>query len=221
MKKSVFIFVLTIFIFGTAGAQENELTPRVNKKPLNEIKVDIGPLFVPLFVDEFVERIYAESTGFGMKAGYERMLLDSVSIGLEFAFITASVESESFNAEMSSIDAGIHARYYPWKNVFYVQGGFGIASFNFDIEGATGAVDFQELFDPFVGVTGIFELGFGWRWLIGGHFIIDASIISGLYMGSAASATTLFKLASGGIPALNGNHSPLRFDAAIALGWAF
>jgi hypothetical protein len=34
-------------------------------------------------------------------------------------------------------------------------------------------------------------------------------------------AVTLFKTASGGIPALTGKGFPLRFDAAISLGWAF
>ncbi|MDR3333838.1 MAG: autotransporter outer membrane beta-barrel domain-containing protein [Treponema sp.] len=222
MKKGICIFALMIFMFGAAGGQENKQAPLVNKKPLNEIKVDMGPLFVPLFLKDFMEPIYAEASGFGMKAGYERMLLNSISVGAEFSFITASVEAESFEAKISSIDAGIHGRFYPWKKFFYVQGGFGIVLFNFDIEGTTGALeDFKENFDPYTGVTGVFDLGFGWRWLIGGHFIIDASIISGLYIGNALSATTLFKLASGGIPALTESGFPLRFDAAIALGWAF
>jgi hypothetical protein len=47
-------------MFGAAWGQENEQTPLVNKKPLNEIKVDIGPLFVPLFLKDFIEPIYVE-----------------------------------------------------------------------------------------------------------------------------------------------------------------
>jgi hypothetical protein len=222
MKKGICVFVLTIFMFAATQAQENEQVSFVNKKPSNEIKVDIGPLFVPLFLKDFMEPIYAEASGFGMKAGYERMLFDSISVGAEFSFITASVEAESFNAEISSIDVDVHGRFYPWKKVFYIQSGFGIVSFNFDIEGTTGALeDFKENLDPYTGVAGVFDLGFGWRWLIGEHFVMDASIISGLYMGKTVSATTLFKLASGGIPALSGNDFLLRFDTAIAFGWAF
>jgi hypothetical protein len=222
MKKNSIAFILMIFIFGAVQAQENEAPPLINKKPLNEIKVDIGPLFVPLFLKDFMEPIYAEASGFGFKAGYERMLLDSISVGAEFSFITASVEHESFSAEINSIDAGIHGRFYPWKKFFYIQSGFGIVSFTLDIEGSTAALDeIREESDFYTGVTGVFDLGFGWRWIIGGHFIIDASMIAGSYLGKAVSTTTLFKLAGSGIPALTGSGFPLRFDAAVALGWAF
>jgi hypothetical protein len=81
--------------------------------------------------------------------------------------------------------------------------------------------DFKENFDPYTGVGGTFDIGLGWRWLIGGHFIINASIVSGLYLGDALSATTLPKLASAGIPAVSGKGFPFRLDAAIAFGWAF
>jgi hypothetical protein len=150
------------------------------------------------------------------------MLSDYISIGADFSFITARVEAESFEAEINSIDAGVYARYYPWKKVFYLQTGLGIVSSSFGFSTSTAALeDFKRQIDPYTGVSGVFDLGFGWRWIIGRHFIIDASVLSGLYMGKALSTTTLFKLASGGIPALSGGTFPLRFDAAIAFGLAF
>jgi hypothetical protein len=221
MKKDIIVLMIFIFV-GVVHAQENEAPPLINKGPANEIKVDIGPLFMPLFLKDFLKPIYAEAAGFGMKAGYERMLFDSVSLGAEFSFIAASVEAETFQANASSIDAGIHLRFYPWKKFFYIQGGFGIVSFAFDLESYLFDLDdFRDKIDPYVGVAGVFDLGIGWRWIIKGHFIIDATIIAGLYMGKAISTATLFKAASGGIPTLTGHDFPLRFDAGIALGWAF
>jgi hypothetical protein len=194
---------------------------REDRNPANEIEVDIGPLFVPLFLSDFMEEIYAETKGFGLKAGYNRMLSGHFAAGAEFAFITARIEEESFNAAIGSIDAGVHGWYYPWKKFFYLRAGFGLAWFSFDIDGSTGALDdFKKNFDPYIGISGTFDVGFGWSLLLGGHFIIDTSIVSGLYIGDALSAATLFKLASGAIPALSERGFPLRFDAAIALGWA-
>jgi hypothetical protein len=220
MKKSIVIFVLAAVMFQPAGARENGQAS--GGKPPNEIKVDLGPLFVPLFISDFMEVIYAETSGFGMKALYDRNLSDRFSVGVDFAFIYADVTYESFDAAIRSIDAGIHGRYYPWKRFFYLQAGFGVVSFNFDISGTTGNLDrFQEDFAPYTGVSGAFDAGFGWRFIIGGHLVIDASVLSGFYLGNALSAVTLPKLASGGLPALSGEFFPFRLDAAIALGWAF
>jgi hypothetical protein len=134
----------------------------------------------------------------------------------------ADVTYESFDAAINSIDAGIHGRYYPLRKFFYLQAGFGVVSFNFELSGSSGNLDdFQEDFEPYTGVGGAFDLGFGWRFIIGGHLVIDASILSGFYAGNALSAVTLPKLASGGIPALSGKFFPFRLDAAIAIGWAF
>jgi hypothetical protein len=221
MKKYTVIFTLFLIVFQTAGAQENG-QKLSDKRTLNEIEVDIEPLFVPLFFEEFLERVFAETAGFGMKAGYNRILSGHFSVGASFAFITAHVEAESFEAAINSIDTGIHGRYYPWEKFFYLQAGLGLVSFNFDISGTTGVLDdFKKNFDPYIGMSGTFDISFGWRLLLGRHFIINASILSGFYFGDALSTTTLFKLASGGIPALSKKGSPLRFDAAIALGWAF
>jgi hypothetical protein len=160
---------------------------------------------------------FADTNGFGLKAGYDRMLSGHFSVGAEFAFITANIGAESFDASISSIDTGIHGRFYPWKKFFYLQTGLGIVTFNFELSGSTGALDdFKENFDPYTGVSGIFEIGFGWRLLIGKHFIIDTSLISGLYLGDAFSATTLFKLASGGIPALSEKGFPFRLGVCCA-----
>ncbi|MDR0377132.1 MAG: autotransporter outer membrane beta-barrel domain-containing protein, partial [Spirochaetaceae bacterium] len=132
-----------------------------------------------------MERTFAETAGFGLKAGYERMISDRYSAGAEFAFISSRVKAESFNVKISSIDAGIHGRFYPFRKFFYLQAGFGIVSFNIDIDGSTGALDqFKENFDPYTGVGGSFDAGIGYRLLIGGRFIIDASITSGLYLGN-------------------------------------
>jgi hypothetical protein len=222
MKKYVIVFTLGLSIFQAAGAQGKDRIQAAGRKPLNEIELDIGPLFVPLFISEFMEEIYAETTGFGLKAGYNRVLSDRFSVGAEFGFIVADIEAESFDAKISSIDAGIHGRYYPWGKTFYIKAGVGLASFNFDLSGTTGALeDFKENFEPYTGISGTFDIGLGWRLLLGGHFIIDASALAGLYLGDALSAVTLFKTASGGIPALTGKGFPLRFDAAISLGWAF
>jgi hypothetical protein len=169
-----------------------------------------------------MERTFADTGGFGCKAGYDRMITNRFQAGIEFAFITANTKAESFEAAINSIDAGFHGRFYPWMNFFYLQAGFGIVSFSFELSGSTGALDdFKENFDPYTGVGGTFDIGFGFRWLIIGHFVIDASITSGLYLGNAISATTLPKLASAGIPAISGNGFPFRLDAAIAFGWAF
>jgi hypothetical protein len=73
----------------------------------------------------------------------------------------------------------------------------GLAAFDFELSGSTGALDdFKENFDPYTGVGGTFDIGFGFRWLIGRRFVIDASITSGLYLGSAISVTTLPRMAS-------------------------
>jgi hypothetical protein len=222
MKKGILLFIATVVMFQTTLAQENGKARAAGGKPANEIEVDIGPLFVPLFLSDFMDVIYAETKGFGLKAGYNRMLSGRFAVGAEFAFITARVEGESINAAIGSIDAGIHGRYYPWKKFFYLRAGLGLAWFNFDIDGTTGALDdFKKNFDPYAGISGTFDIGLGWRLILGGHFIIDASIASGLYIGDALSAATLLKLASGAIPALSERGFPVRFDAAIALGWAF
>jgi hypothetical protein len=67
-----------------------------------------------------MERTFAETAGFGLKAGYERMISDRFSAGVEFAFISARVEAESFDAKIGGIDAGIHGRFYPFKKFFYL-----------------------------------------------------------------------------------------------------
>jgi hypothetical protein len=214
------IFALVAGIFQTAGARENGQT--AGGKPLNEIKVDIGPLFVPLFTSEFMEVIYAETSGFGLKAVYDRNLSDRFSVGVDFAFITVDIIYESFDAAINSIDASIHGRYYPGKKFFYLQAGLGVVSSHFDITGTTGDLDdFKENFEPYTGISGTFDLGFGWRFILGRHFVIDASVLSGFYVGNAVSAVTLPKLASGAIAAWSGEFFPIRLDAAIALGWAF
>jgi hypothetical protein len=221
MKKPGLLLVFSVLAFQIAAAQESGISKAAGK-PLNEIKVDIGPLFVAPFISELMERTFADTGGFGLKAGYERMITDRFSAGVEFAFITIGTEAESFEANINSIDAGLHGRFYPWMNFFYLQAGFGFVVFDFELSGSTGALDdFKENFDPYTGVGGTFDIGFGFRWLIGGHFIIDASITSGLYLGNAISATTLPKLASAGIPAVSENGFPFRLDAALAFGWAF
>jgi hypothetical protein len=221
MKRIGLLFVFSVLALHLAAAREDGI-PKAAGKPLNEVKIDFEPFLVPSFLSELMERTFAETGGFGLKAGYERILTDRFSAGAEFAFVTADVSAESFEAVINSVDAGVHGRFYPFRNFFYLQAGLGLVTFNFDLSGSTGSLDqFKENFDPYTGVGGTFDIGFGSRWLIGGHFIIDASITSGLYLGNTISATTLFKLASGGIPAISGNGFPFRFDAAIAFGWAF
>jgi hypothetical protein len=221
MKRIGLLFLFSAFVFQIAAARESGIAKAAGK-PLNEIKVDMGPLFVSPFISELMERTFADTSGFGCKAGYDRMITDRFSAGVEFAFITVSTKAESFEAAINSIDAGIHGRFYPFRKFFYLEAGLGLVVFDFELSGSTGALDdFKENFDPYTGVGGTFDIGFGFRWLIGGHFIIDASIMSGLYLGNTISATTLFKLASGGIPAVSGNGFPFRLDAAIAFGWAF
>jgi hypothetical protein len=222
MKKCALFFMFVITVFQAAAVPENGQARVTGRKAPNEITVDIGPLFVPLFLSDFLEEIYAETKGFGLKAGYDRMVSVRFSAGAEFAFITTRAEGESFESVINSIDAGIHGRYNPWGKIFYLQAGFGLVWFNFDIDGTTGALeDFKKNFDPYTGISGTFDISAGWKLLLGGHFIINASILSGLYIGDALSAATLFKAVSGGIPALTGKGFPLRFDAAITLGWAF
>jgi hypothetical protein len=221
MKKLVLVCVLQALVFQFAAAQANGLSAAA-QKPRNEIKVDPAPLLVPAFISEFMERTFADTSGSGFKAAYERMITEYVSAGVECAYITADVEAESFEAAIHSIDAGIHGRFYPSGKVFYLEAGVGLVMFDFELSGSISALDnFKEDFDPYTGVGGTFDIGFGWRWLLGGHFIVDASITSGVYLGNAVSATTLFKLASAGMPALSGKAFPFRLDAAIALGWAF
>jgi hypothetical protein len=220
MKKIIVIFVLAAVMFQPAGARENGQI--AGGKPLNEIKADIGPLFVPLFISEFMAVIYAETSGFGMKAGYDRNLSDRFSAGVDFAFITADVTYESFDAAIRGLEAGIHGRYYPWRKIFYLQAGLGVVSSNLDITGTTGPLDdFKEKFEPYTGVSGTFDMGFGWRFILGGHLVIDASVLAGFSLGNVVSVVTLPKLASGAISAWSWESLPLRLDAAIALGWAF
>jgi hypothetical protein len=223
MKKFILLCILTVLIISTAAAQEYRRPETFKTRPLNEVKTDIGPLFVPLFLSDFMGEVFAETTGFGVKTAYDRMLSEYFSLGGEFAFITAKIKAESFTASINSIDAGIRGRFYPWKKFFYLQAMIGLVTLDFELSGTTGALeDFKEYFDPYTGIGGVFDIGLGWRWLLGRHFIIDTSIISGFYIGNTLSATSLFKLASGGIPALSGNAFPLRrLDAAIALGVAF
>jgi hypothetical protein len=221
MKKLSMLVVFSALVFQIAAAQESGIANSAGK-PLNEIKVDMGPLFVPPFISELMERTFADTGGFGVKAGYERMITDRFSEGVEFAFITANTNAESFDAAINSIDAGLHGRFYPWMNFFYLQAGFGLVVFDFELSGSTGALDdFKENFGPYTGVGGTFDIGFGFRWLIGGHFVVDASITTGLYLGSTISVTTLPKLASAGIPAVSDKGFPFRLDTGIAFGWAF
>jgi hypothetical protein len=221
MKRIGLLFMFSALVFQLAAAQESGIAKTAGK-PLNEVKISFEPLLVPSFLSELMERTFAETGGFGLKAGYERMLTDRFSVGAEFAFVTADVSAESFEAAINSVDAGVHGRFYPFRNFFYLQAGFGLVTFNFDLSGSIGALDqFKENFDPYTGVGGTFDIGFGFRWLIGGHFIIDASTAAGLYLGNAISAVTLPKLASAGIPAISGNGFPFRFDASMAFGWAF
>lgn len=221
MKRTGLLFMFSVLVFQIAMAQESTIVKNTGR-PINEIKVDLEPLLVPPFISELMERTFADTDGFGLKAGYDRMITERFSAGVEFAFITANAKAESFEAVINSIDTGIHGRFYPWMKSFYLQAGLGLVVFDFELSGSTGALDqFKENFDPYTGVGGTLDIGFGWRWLIGGHFIIDASITSGLYLGKAVSATTLPKLASAGIPAVSKNGFPFRLDAAIAFGWAF
>lgn len=213
--------MFSALVFQIASAQESGIAKNAGK-PLNEIKVDVGPLFVPPFISELMERTIADTGGFGYKAAYERMITDRFSAGVEFAFITANTKAESFDAAINSIDAGFHGRFYPQMNFFYLQAGFGLVVFDFELSGSTGALDdFKENFGPYTGAGGTFDIGFGLRWLIGKRFVIDASIMTGLYLGSAISVTTLPRLASAGIPAVSVKGFPFRLDPAIAFGWAF
>jgi hypothetical protein len=53
MKKYSVIFALAARMFQTAAAQESGIA-KTTGKPLNEIKLDLTPLFVPSFFSELV-----------------------------------------------------------------------------------------------------------------------------------------------------------------------
>jgi hypothetical protein len=215
VKKYIVFLFLLIPVIPAAAA---------DGRPLNEVKVDIGPFFVPLFFEDFMDKIYAETSGFGFKLGYDRMLSERFSVGAEFAFVTTKIKDidDRYEAKFSGIDTGIHCRFYPWKKRFYLEGGFGLVSFDFELTGNGGLDDFLDYLGPYNGAAGTLDFGLGWRLILGRHFIIDLSLMYGFYLGNSFSATTLFKLAGGAMAAfLDDRNYTHRFDAALALGWAF
>jgi hypothetical protein len=51
MKKTGLLLAFLALVFQTAATEESGIAKAAGK-PLNEIKVDLGPLFVPPFISE-------------------------------------------------------------------------------------------------------------------------------------------------------------------------
>jgi hypothetical protein len=194
----------------------------------NGAKIDFLPLLgVPGFLGSLMDKVYVESSGFALKFSYERFIIRKISVGADFSFVTASASDYDgrYKIDVFSTDTVLFCRYYPWENPFFVYSGLGLCSFNFKVSGNSSGLiaDWKDDIEPLNGISGVFDLGLGGRFLLGRHLIIEPSIMYGFYLGDAPSATTLLKTAGGMIPVFSDKSSGFkyRFDVSLLLGWAF
>jgi hypothetical protein len=220
MKKcTILLYILILFFHSNLSAEDTYAK--------NEIKIDFSPWLVSGFFESMMDKIYAETTGFGLKLSYERMISGNFSVGGSFSFATITTRDvdDRYIVKIFSSDSEVHSRYYPWANAFFLYTGFGLVSFDLNASGnSTGIVeDLVDTFEPYNGISGIFDLGLGWRFRIKKHFIIEPLIMYGFYLGDVFSATTLTKAAGGMVPAFlsDRDNFKYRFDIALAIGWAF
>jgi hypothetical protein len=197
-KKTALVLVLVVLAAGWAFAQED-----FSSMPKNTITVDIGPTIMGgaiAAIGDMMGEAGASSSGFGIGVQYERQLLQQLSVAARFAYLGGGVgmTMEDDNAKatvgvkLSSFSLESHVRYYPFGEIFFVDGMLGYAnlSITFDAAATNKTTNVRDS-DSITASRDYFKLGakIGWRISFGerGGFTFEPSI--GYYWGIAGGKT--------------------------------
>jgi len=197
-KKTALVLVLVVLAAGLAFAQED-----FSSMPKNTITVDIGPTIMGgaiAAIGDMMGEAGASSSGFGIGVQYERQLLQQLSVAARFAYLGGglgmTMEDDSLKvtvgAKFSSFSLESHVRYYPFGEIFFVDGMLGYANLSITFDATvTEKPNPTRKLDPIIISRDYFKLGakIGWRISFGerGGFTFEPSI--GYYGGIAGGKT--------------------------------
>ena len=161
-KKTIFVIGLLIFIGGTIFAEEEEII-----LPKNVIAIDLGYVMPCLVAWGITGNLFLVTA-----IQYERQILENFSLGGRFDYRIMSISDSYSRTELSSFSFETHARYYPGRNIFFLDGMLGYAGFIY-----FSSSRYNETIDS---ISHYFKLGgkLGWRIDFGkpGGFILEPSI---------------------------------------------
>jgi hypothetical protein len=217
MKKSVCFTVLLCLMTTFLSAAD------LFSKPLNSVKVDFGPLLVPVIFGINSSNLGSKSNGqsdvngFGLKLEYERTVLSFMSIGANASFVTIKgAFFSSGSTDLFGYEAAVYSHFYPGRRkIFFLCMELGYSS----VVNNAG----PELNDFLYGSSFTVDCKVGWKILIKKHFIIEPYAGLGLGFGDNISLASSSKLWGGIFSHLYEPNAPatLRLDSGIAFGWAF
>ena len=161
-KKIIFVFIgLLIFTNEIVFSEEEIIIPK------NVIAIEIGYTISSLIVWGIKENPF-----FVTAIQYERQISESVSLGGRFDYRIMSFPDFDSRTDLSSFSFEAHIRYYPERNVFFVDGMLGYAGFIYYSSFANS--------ETVNSISHYFKFGgkLGWRIDFGkpGGFILEPSI---------------------------------------------
>jgi len=205
--------------------------------PKNTVTVDIGPTIIGAFFGSAGALVGGEedagvqTTGFGIGAQYERQLIEKLSVAGRFAYLSTGVGmsdtsggvTSKYTMDMSSFSIEGHVRFYPFNQVFFLDGMLGYANLAISFKGDFAYTDEynrnQTVKISFTAPRDYLKLGakIGWRIDFGseGGFVFEPSF--GWYGGIGIS-DTLGKTLSKEITKITGDKADLTdLDETFAL----
>jgi len=126
-----------LLVFGMAGVVFAQTD--FEAIPKNTITVDFGPTIIGAAIGGIGNMIGEEgfsTSGFGIAAQYERQILEKLSVGGRFAYLGAGsgIAEEGaglktvLEMKLTSFSLEGHARYYPFGQIFFLDGMLGYAN---------------------------------------------------------------------------------------------
>jgi len=138
VRKSVLVLILAVFAMGTAFGNDEG-----GGKGDNSIGLDIGPLIAGGTIGSILSKATAEAPGvnvfgFGIAAQYERQMLSFLTVGIKLGYLGFGIAASDSGTDeygntikatlginLNSFTAEGHVRWYPGKNVFFLDGQLG------------------------------------------------------------------------------------------------
>jgi hypothetical protein len=213
-NKGLLVLIFAMFITGAVFAQTEEAQEETtealiaaqpetdqptDKKPMNTITIDIGPLISGAIsrgmagamgggADVDMPDSSSSSFSFGFAAQYERQITDRVSAGGRFSFLSSNMETRmeleeettaAMNVGYNSFSIEGRARFYPWAKTFFLDGMLGYAHLSVDLSANVVKPNERESFKINLS-RDYFKLGgkLGWRIDFGdpGGFVLEPSL---------------------------------------------
>ena len=176
-KKIIFVLIgLLLFTNEIVFAEEEIIIPK------NVIAIDMGCTIPALITWGITENPF-----FITAIQYERQILKNFSFGGRFDYRIMSISDFDSRTNLSSFSFETHARYYPGRNVFFLDGMLGYAGFIY----FSSSTDSETVNS----ISHYFKLGgkLGWRIDFGkpGGFILEPSI--GYYGAIGSTNIEFFK----------------------------